>query len=936
MKVIMATGLMLLMAVGVLAQQPCADYDRLIGEARECANRGQLDLAIAKLNSAVRSCDAQAAEANKMMKELLAKVRAEDSLKNDNGRRAVQSSAPATAPATAASQLKPDTTRTRTIPAFIARNRKLIHRLSRADSAGLLADVTRFFKTQETARIDSLLVFFRFLYAGKTNETTYWNCLKVNQKVTAATAFPADRKEPFFFFSLRLMDYLYFESLLDLEYAMKMLPAGLTGRYEPRVAHLRTELEARRAETLRDYLVADTIKGLPGSTLFARQTGDNRNFAWGYSDYSNYKKVEVRYLNLSLPDFSLTTDSVQSLADSGRFYNVSAVAGNYKYRIGREIDYSLKPNKVEYRRIAYSDAGVKKLMDSTGTPLMDLTAYSTNAFFFSPDGSHFATWNEASELLVTDVSKRMILRLPDNQPALTESFSSDSKKIAYFNSVRQVIYIADLASGKVLQEIPGAAAGIDSIANIDFTGGDRYLKVNNDDTLTLFDLAARRVVRRFSKALVSELVVSPDGQELLFTCHTSYSDGKKNYRGSLGIVTDTALNVKARLYSDCGNYFFSPDGDYIIGYSDFAIMRWPLTGGGGGAVDLANATCLSLAEMVQYKCLPLSRWAAVTDADLMETGARAFKDLAEEDTVNMVRILYYQLSEDLFHELASGNTKNTRWERVPFFDDWYNWVRRRMGYRDFGNQFVQEFNGVREFESYVNSPDSVYPQQLYYAAYGEQLLASLYDSMRIYNRQLIDLEEKEIVLRCRVFAKDTENTTNNDYLRDAFRNLDAACDSVGWRDLLNGHYPQRLAVYAGEVRLLAQHFHELPDSFGLRSIYINALAQYAPSFLYLYASRVSGPGGHLLDSTLFYAREALALRPDPFDSARLLLVEARAYLLQPGALEKSLALYRQVRQHYPDFTTKMMLSSLGYLKEAGERKDPALLKVEEYLKKDEK
>lgn len=953
MKIALCLGMIILAAGQLRAQTAgCPFYDRFVKEARDYAKQRKYDSAQLELDNALHCSPDKRNEIAQISREITAQKEAPADPARSTGAGAngkvvpgrVQnaqnvlsggdaSKSAANASPAAAGEKGKAVNDPGLISALSESDPKLRRQLSRADSSALMADIVRLSKTHETATIDSLQAFFRFLYKAMTYDTTYWNCVKVNAKVNDTTGFPADRKAPFYVFSLRLMDYFYFEGLLDLDYALRMLPAGFVEKYRPKVTDVRREMDARRTQSLKDYQLADTIKGLPGTTLFARQTADNRNFAWGYSDYNDYKKLKVRYFNLSLPDFSLATDSVQDLADTGLFYNISAVAGNYKVLIGREIDYSLKPSKVEYRHIAYSDAGVKKLLDSAGKAVMDLTAYSTNDFFFSPDGGHFATWNAASELLVTDVARASVVRLPHNQPALTESFSSDSKRIAYYNMDNQVIYIADLASGRVLQEIPGRETGIDSISNIDFTGGDRYLKVNNDDTLTLFDIASRRVVHGFSKALVSELVVSPDGQRFLFTCHIEYTDGSKDYKESTGIVTDTALKVKARLYSDCTSFFFSPDGDYIIGYSQFSIMRWPVR---AEHREPLTASCLSLEEMVRYKCLPLGWWRSVTDADLMETGARAFKDLGEQDPDPRVRLLYYQLSTDLFHDLASGNSKNTRWERVPFFDDWYNWVRRRMGYRDFGNQFVQEFNGVSEFESYVNSPDSVYPQQLYYAAYGERLLAGLYDSMRIYNVQLIDLVEKEIDLRCRVFAKDTENITNNEYLASAFRSLDAICDSVGWRDLLNGHYARRFAVYGGEVRLLMRHFSELPDSFGLKRVFINALAQYGASFLYVYASKTARGGVRLLDSALFYAGKGLALSPDRFDSARLLLVEARAYLLEPDGLEKSMALYRLVVHNFPEFTKQSMLTQLGYLREAGERRNPALQRVEEYLHAEER
>jgi hypothetical protein len=92
--------------------------------------------------------------------------------------------------------------------------------------------------------------------------------------------------------------------------------------------------------------------------------------------------------------------------------------------------------------------------------------------------------------------------------------------------------------------------------------------------------------------------------------------------------------------------------------------------------------------------------------------------------------------------------------------------------------------------------------------------------------------------------------------------------------------------------------------------------------------------GRALDSALSYAEKGLALSPGKFDSARLLIVEARAYLLAPGVggLEKSMGLYRQVRRHFPNFSPETMLNQLVFLREAGAKKTVAMERVEEFLK----
>lgn len=917
MKSLYLAGLLIFFVTDwVNAQEDCP-YDRFIADAQVLAKAGKTKQAESKFKSAITCRPWMAPEIAKMIHDMLPNSEP-DSIRGGITARPLGSQTPGPERPTIVDKH------------FVAQNRDLISKLSHEDSVNFMEDVARLHDLKQQGSIDSLEAFFRLVYKEKSNYSTYLLYDRQNALFKTTARFPEAQVRALSLYSFGQLDAAYYSGLLDLELAGKLVPAGLINKYRPRVESLMRTMESRRRASLLGYLMPDTVIGFPSDHLFAGSSSGNRNFAWGYVDYGDYKKVQVRYLNMSLPDFVVTTDSSVSLRDSGMFYSMSATSGDYRYCVGRGIDFQVKPNLVEFRRIGWSDPSVERLLDKDRKVFFELTGYASNSFFFSPDGSHLSGWKDGFELAVLDIDKKQRVPLKNARPAPTETFTPDSKKIAYYNDSTRIIYISDL-SGNILEEIPGGLTGIDGISNIDFTGDDAFLKVNNDDSVSLFDIRRRKMLARFSKDLVTDIVVSPDRKEILLTCKSTIQINSESHRSSLGIVTDTALNIKGRLYADCNSFFFTPDGRYIVGVGEAHIMRWPAAG--QGSVMKAPA-CISPEELAREKCLPLSGWAKIVNADLLESGVRAFVDMAEEEHDSMLQQVYYKESARLIYELALGNARLKRWERVPFFYAWYNWVEWQMGHRDFGNQFVRQFTAVREFDKLVNTRDSGYPQQLYYAAEANLLLENLYDSMRMYNADFIEVAEKEIALRYRVFEKDPENVASTDLFIKAFKRLSAVCDTVGRRDMLKGRYSQRLAVYRAEARLLESGMSTLPDSFGLKMMYINTLAHLGPSFLYQYASH-GDQSEAAADSAVYYSERGLSLSPVPYDSARLLIVEACAYMLEPEGSERCMALCRQVRHSYPHSSARM-LNELTYLRESGAKRTSAMEKVEEFLRTEEK
>lgn len=809
---------------------------------------------------------------------------------------------------------------------FVKENSGWLKKLSSSERALVLTDAARLNKQKRKGAIDSIEVFFKLLDKAKTYYKTFAVYAEANVAVFREPKLLVDQDSAINFYGLKVVDYLFLNGWKKAELSMLSLPADVKERYQSSAKYVFKVMEAKRRATVKGYWFPDTLFALPVKTLFHHQCADNKNFAWAYSNTGDYRKLDLHFLNLSLTDFSVTKDSIVELKDSGYFYTVTAIAPNYRYQLARPVKYSLENNKTEYRQLDFAEPFEKKLVDGNGHFLFDLSTYSSDSHFFSPDAQYVATWDKGSQLVVVDVKNKKRVELPDSDPAPTESFSTNSKTIAYYNKNNRFIYFADL-EGNVRMKIPSEQTGIYHIDNIDFTGDNKFLKINNVDSICLFDIERRRTVMRFKKRFVDEIVVAPNGKDILLICNTTY-EISKTYAGNLALLVDADLNIKARLYSQCSNFFFTPDGEHIIGYDETSIMRWRIDGDKEAPI-LKSA--LNVNEMLEYNCLPPTLWMGLNDAELVEMGARGFKDIAAGEADKKLSMFYYKQSKAIWERLIMGTAKNIRRERIPFFYDWSNWIDRAMERDNYHEQFIRQVTAVNVFDRLVSSPDSIYPQQVFYAANANMLLGNLYDNLKLYNEDFIEQIKKEISLRQRVFECDPDNTDNIEHYTKALVRLSAVYDTVGWRRLMNGQYIERLSLYREEEDFITKKMKALPDSFNLQNHYINMVTQLGASFLYIWASHAEGQE-HALDKAIEYADKGLTLGPDKFDSARLLLVKARAYLLQPGGLANSMALYRQVLNKFPFFTRETMLKQLQLLADAGARREGQLAGVEALLK----
>jgi hypothetical protein len=395
------------------------------------------------------------------------------------------------------------------------------------------------------------------------------------------------------------------------------------------------------------------------------------------------------------------------------------------------------------------------------------------------------------------------------------------------------------------------------------------------------------------------------------------------------VIIDQNLHINAKLLGDVQHLFFTSDGRYVIGYDNKTLVRWTVDS--SGYAPTINQSCLSTDELIEKNYLPYSKYASINDANEIEKGARNLVNLAASQTDTLLQGLYYRESENLFDRLAFGNAKNIPAQRIPFFYDWYNWIEQRLGNKNFNAQFSRQQVGAELFDKMVNSPDSVYPQQLFYAANSHKIFGRLYDSLGYYNPAYLALIREEIGLRQRVLLKDPDNTDNNNYLKEAYLKFSSVCNIIGKNLTANKQYSDRLALFRMEEEYLSNRRQLFYDTLSERkTAYANSLAQLATSFIYTYASR-SNEYNTALDSAYYYANKGLQETSDENDAASLLMTEVFAYLLK-DEVEKAMDVCRTVREQHPEINKETMLQELQSLQKSITESTGNIHRMEEYIR----
>ena len=813
---------------------------------------------------------------------------------------------------------------------FINNNRELLDtRLSRDERQKLLTQVDSLRRIGFGSLANYVAASVRSLHEARQNNDSFVHYLKNNSKIVENPHLFSS-SQPIEDIGYIAYDTYYYWALAKLGQAINLMPDILRKRFEPSVLLIADSMKVGRKFLEENYWMADTVIDLPyrSQTLFTSASADNQNFMWGSVaayELQEYKFLPLRFVDLSADNFRFATDSVIELPLNGKYYTVLASDANYRFMVVRQIDYSLKKNLVAFKSRSQSTPDVVKLVDRNGNKLTDLY---DGAFFFSPDARFLANWRAGTdELNLYDLKARANCQFPFKTPVKTMSLSSDSKTMVYYNDSTSLFYYLDLTGNKPKQ-VSSFSLTVAGIGNIDFTGSDKFLKINTRDSIFLYDLYDKRMLFGFSSNLVANIVVAPNGKEALLTCNRKFN----TQTGHFTYCVDMNLKIKDKMYSDCENFFYTPDGKFIVGYDQYDVMRWRTE-----KSELTKnefKTCLGFKELIDKGCVPFNYFLAINDAIQLEQAARRLYDTAsayvqKKDT--LVGNLYLRQSQLLFDRLKIGDAQNLRQDRVPFYYDWSNFIRRALNNRDFYNQFSTQQLEIGIFDTLIASRNGNYPMALYYAANANMFLNNLYDSLNIFNPNYLAQLKKEIDIRERVFEKNPDDTLNVYYAQIAFLKFSPVSDTLGFRYLRNRQYTDRLNLFRTAEQYLASKLKSLPDSFGVKSIYIEALSQLAPSYLYTFASG-NGKDQKALDSVIYFADKGISLTSNKYYIATFLVAKARAFLFQENGIDKALDLYGKVINEYPEFNKRTMLLQLNMMKEAGANAS-TLSRVEEFLNK---
>ena len=902
----------LIMMKASVAQDACPEFSRLMTEADQFAAHKDYRKALNKYNSAKTCSPAQRSKVDEKINQLFEKIQAESKraqMSEVKIRSLYDSLNEMIVGKHKAEEEKKKNDSANIASLFSLENKDWLTKLPEHVQKQLLTDIIRLKETGRHSVRDSLASAFKQLVLANDWTKAYSDCAGRNEQNPVKLV--GQNAGYIQLYGSRLMEDYYYLATVRLENASNLLPTSERSAYIAQISTAEKSLKNVRLAATRGYYLPDKVIGLPAELWLYDRCANNQDFVMAYLDRRDYNKLQVHYVNYSLPNFVETVDSSEVLADSGKLSRLLAASADFKNTVGRALSYTLKKNRAEIKDTFYVVPNAMNLFDSAGNIITQFGQDIGTTYYFSPDGTLVVTWKDQKQLVLYNINLQKPVPLTDNTDVRAMSISTDSRTIAYYNPDTRTIYFSG-TDGRQLFRIPLAQLGLTDLDDIEFTGSDQFLRINAVDSILLLHIPERKILLSFSSQPVQDIVVSPNGKDILLNCNVTYvtsssntNNSKTNYE-NLALIVDQNLYIKGKLLGDVQHLFFTPDGRYVIGYNNKTLVRWTVDS--SIYVPMINQSFISTEELIDNNYLPYLRYDSINNANQIETGAYNLFNLAGSQTDTLLQGLYYRQSENLFDRLAFGNAKNILAQRIPFYYDWYNWIEQRLGNKNFNAQFSRQQAGVELFDKMVNSPDSVYPQQLFYAANSHRIFGRLYDSLRYYNPTYLALIREEIALRQRVLLKDPDNTYNNDYLNEAYLKFSSVCNIMGDTLTANKQYSDRLALFRMEEDYLSNRQRLFYDTLSERkTAYANALAHLATSFIYVYASR-SNEYKTALDSAYYYADKGLRMTSHENDAASLLMAEAFAYLLK-DELEKAIDACRTVRSSTLKLIKKLCFES---------------------------
>ena len=920
---------LLMTKVGIAqdVQDTCREFSRLMREADSFARQKDFRKALNKYNSAKTCSPSSRTEVDKKINKLFEHIQAEmikAQAAESSQRRLYKEYRTMIESNAKAIEAKKKSDSGYVAHSFSVDNKDWLLKLPDEVQKQLLTDVVRLNETGRRTVCDSLASAFKQLVLANDWIKDYNNCQSANEQTLNAIKL-AGESAYIPFYGLRLLEDYYNLAAFRLENANELLPSWERSAYGAQVRATEKSLQNVRIAATRDYHIPDTVIGLPSDHWLYGRCANNKDFVIAFLDYRDYNKLQLHYINYSLPNFAPTIDSLEVVADSGKLYRRLAASANFKNTVRTAVTYTLKKNRVQitdsFRIVPNSTA----LFDSAGNIITQFAEDPGTAHYFSPDGNLVITWRPDTSLVLYNILLKKLVRLTDDNYVRAVNISADSRTITYYNPGTRTIYFSG-TDGRLLFRIPLAELGLKDLDDLDFAGNDQFLRIRAASSILLVHIPERKILLSFSSQRVQDIVVSPSGKDILLNCNVTYTTSSNNSSGptrhyeNLVLIVDENLHIKGKLLGDVQHLFFTPDGSYVIGYDDKTLVRWSVDSSIGvdsnTYVPGIDQTFLSIEELIDNSYFPYSRYASINDANQIQRGAyNLVRNMTASELDTLVKGLYYRQAENLFNRLAFGNAQNILPQNIPFFHDWCNWIEQRLGNKDFSALFSRQQVGTELFDKMVNTKDSVYPQQLFYAANSHMIFGGLYDSLRYYNSTYLDLIRDEIALRQRVLLKDPDNSDNIYYLRKAYLKFDTVCNIMGDNFSKNKQYSDRLALFRMEEEYFSNRRQQFYDRYSERDIaYTNALTQLATSFIYVYVS-ASNESKTALDSASYYANKGLQIAPNQVYAAYFVMEDAFAHLLN-DEVEKSIDACRTARGHHPEIDKETMRQAFQFFKHA--------------------
>ena len=678
------------------------------------------------------------------------------------------------------------------------------------------------------------------------------------------------------------------------------------------------------------FLMPDSVIALPERYFFSKPSFDKQYYNIQIRDTSDYRKFKLKYESISLNNFKTIFDSTVIMNDSDQISKIYLTSGIFNKSIFSYIHYKLKHNRVDFAQFEYSNNKNDYFTEFQTNKIVNFSEFIHSEF--SKDGNYLALFKKDNTgLTLYNTIFNSFTPLKRSVASKALSFCNSHKTIAYLGDLNTKIIQADY-NGNIINEIDLNSINFKNIANLDFLGSDRYLKLTNseEDSIALYDLKNNKIVAAYPKDEVVNITIDPSDTLFLLTYALEYNRTDDTLNDNITFVMDSNFKIKYKLYTDCRDFFFTPNGKYLIGYNTYKLMYWNTFNIKHGRWPSYHS-CLSKAQLINKGAISLNDFADEDDCAIIEKAARYFKDMAQNQTVKnaigqevtdtIMMMKFYGEALSLFGKLTSGKVRNVRKERIPIYYGWCNWIDNKMNNKNYDEQFIRAKAAVDIDEGFMDSKDSLYPKQVYQTAEDYYWLHNVYKKMGNYNQGHLDVLKREIELREKFKSIVIDHEENNTSLSDAYENISLAYDTIDVIYFNKKLFDDKLNLDKQELHFALTNLNKKENKDYIEQMLQSSLRQLGATYIHKFIQDGKS-NNDLLDSALHYCEIGDAYAKGNKDSVYFQLIKARVYLLQNDKYDQAIKIYDELAKkpcaHFPPENEKYhILKQLNLMLDIG-------------------